>query len=573
MRTALRWNFPDADADGTCDANDLCPGGPEPGTACNDNDACTTGDVISANCLCAGTSADADADGTCDANDLCPGGPEPGTACNDNNAATINDIIQANCLCAGTLLGNDCNGVPGGPDGPGAACNDNNVCTVNDVFDANCLCAGTFADADADGTCDANDLCPGGPEPGTACNDNNANTNNDVIGPNCVCAGTPVGGCVQNEMTLTLTTDANGGQTSYDIVNIGTTTAVCSGSGFASNSTIPVTCCLPNGCYELRVFDSAGDGIVPGGYVLTDASGDRIIDNGSDGVFTDLSQIAGNLGFCVPIGANELVASSCDRTDWMPTDIIQAQPDPAVTAQYGITNSTSGYQFWFFNPDGGYTRRIALTHAAPGITTGPANIRASYLKLNSLVTLPLPAYTNLNVRVRTQVAGVYNQFGPACRFRLDPPCTTTQLTTTANPVVSCGATGLSFASYIYANNVVGATTYQFEFSRPGYLRRITSNTRQRQLTWVTLPLQNNTCYDVRVRVSFDNAQTYCVFGPSCTVTLGTASCAFGMAPAPNDGVADLSNESRMNMWPNPNDGGQLYLKIAEIAKEVHDHQR
>nr|MBP7449587.1 hypothetical protein [Flavobacteriales bacterium] len=221
----------DADGDGTCNAADVCAGGPEPGmpcndnnsgtindtvqpdcqcegtllgadcngvpggpalpgTACNDNNTCTINDVLDANCLCAGTFADADADGTCDANDLCPGGPEPGTACNDNNGATINDIIQSNCQCVGTLLGSDCNGVPGGPAGPGTACNDNNLCTVNDVFDANCLCAGTFADGDADGTCDANDACPGGPEPGTTCNDNNACTTGDVIGSNCLCAGT-----------------------------------------------------------------------------------------------------------------------------------------------------------------------------------------------------------------------------------------------------------------------------------------------------------------------------------------------------------------------------------------------
>ncbi|MBP6573008.1 MAG: T9SS type A sorting domain-containing protein [Flavobacteriales bacterium] len=182
--------FADADNDGTCDADDLCPGGLEPGTACNDNDDCTTGDVIGANCLCAGTFADADADGTCDADDLCPGGPEPGTVCDDFNANTINDIIGANCLCAGTLLGNDCEGVPGGPAVPGTACDDNDDCTTGDVYDANCLCAGTFADADTDGTCDADDLCPGGPEPGTACSDNNACTTGDVIGTNCLCAGT-----------------------------------------------------------------------------------------------------------------------------------------------------------------------------------------------------------------------------------------------------------------------------------------------------------------------------------------------------------------------------------------------
>src|SRR5688500_18649592 len=43
------------------------------GSACNDNNQCTTGDVIQANCQCAGTWQDADGDGTCDAFDICPG--------------------------------------------------------------------------------------------------------------------------------------------------------------------------------------------------------------------------------------------------------------------------------------------------------------------------------------------------------------------------------------------------------------------------------------------------------------------------------------------------------------------
>ena len=188
--------FLDTDADGTCDASDLCPAGPEPGTACNDNNACTINDVIGTDCLCAGTLLDTDADGTCDANDLCPGGPEPGTPCNDNDACTINDVVGTNCLCAGTFADADADGTcdandlcPGGPE-PGTPCDDNSLCTINDVIGADCLCAGTFEDTDGDGTCDFDDLCPAGPEPGSACNDNNTCTINDVIGTDCECAGT-----------------------------------------------------------------------------------------------------------------------------------------------------------------------------------------------------------------------------------------------------------------------------------------------------------------------------------------------------------------------------------------------
>ncbi|HNE81787.1 MAG TPA: hypothetical protein PKX39_14475, partial [Flavobacteriales bacterium] len=73
---SYRMNCNDADADGTCNFFDLCPGGPEPGTPCDDLSACTSGDVIQANCVCAGTFEDADGDGTCDANDGCPNDPD-----------------------------------------------------------------------------------------------------------------------------------------------------------------------------------------------------------------------------------------------------------------------------------------------------------------------------------------------------------------------------------------------------------------------------------------------------------------------------------------------------------------
>ena len=88
--------------------------------------------------------------------------------------------------------------------------------------------------------------------------------------------------CAFNTVLIDLTTDNNGGQTSWDVVNVGTTTAVCTGSGYLNNQIVTLDCCLPDGCYELRFFDSAGDGMangVVGGYILRQADGKRIIDN------------------------------------------------------------------------------------------------------------------------------------------------------------------------------------------------------------------------------------------------------------------------------------------------------
>lgn len=50
-------------------------------------------------CICAGTFKDTDGDGVCDASDNCPGVVgQIGSSCNDGNANTISDILSANCI-------------------------------------------------------------------------------------------------------------------------------------------------------------------------------------------------------------------------------------------------------------------------------------------------------------------------------------------------------------------------------------------------------------------------------------------------------------------------------------------
>jgi Lectin C-type domain/Secretion system C-terminal sorting domain len=173
----------DTDGDGTCDDADCQPNNPAypatPGSPCNDGNANTNNDVVTANgCGCAGTpidpcaalGGDSDGDGVCNQNDCQPNNPAypatPGSPCNDGNANTNNDAVTANgCGCAGT------------PIDP---------------------CAALGGDSDGDGVCNQNDCQPNNPAypatPGSSCNDGNANTTNDKVTANgCGCAGTPVG--------------------------------------------------------------------------------------------------------------------------------------------------------------------------------------------------------------------------------------------------------------------------------------------------------------------------------------------------------------------------------------------
>jgi sphingomyelin phosphodiesterase len=86
---------PDADSDGVCDADDVCPGFDDSllGASCDDGDACTTGDIYTGCGTCAGTFTDSDGDGVCDANDICPGGDDSV----DTDGDGIPDFCDGNC--------------------------------------------------------------------------------------------------------------------------------------------------------------------------------------------------------------------------------------------------------------------------------------------------------------------------------------------------------------------------------------------------------------------------------------------------------------------------------------------
>ena len=151
--------------------------------------------------------------------------------------------------------------------------------------------------------------------------------------------------------------------------------------------------CVPVGCYDLIVTDDFGDGIVAGGYVLSDDLGRRIID--ADGDFSSTSSVFGE--FCVPLGQTFVKPNWCDRTHFVPSTWIYCQ---------GVAGAT-GYQFWFFDPHGSYSRTILKPTTA--------------CRLNNLQTNPLPFNLPLNVRVRALVGGNFQQFGSACRIIVNIP--------------------------------------------------------------------------------------------------------------------------------------------------------
>ncbi|MCB0782495.1 MAG: hypothetical protein KDC03_23650, partial [Flavobacteriales bacterium] len=354
---------------------------------------------------------------------------------------TVNDVIDSNCNCVGTPVDPDDNnactidtcdpllGVIHTPVDP----DDGDPCTL-DSCDPVTGVSNVFQDADGDGTCDANDLCPGGPEPGSTCDDGNAGTINDVVDANCNCTGTPIGGGSE-VLQLTLNTDDLGSETEWEVRRLSDNALSASGGPYADvpgGQQITETFPLSATAHRLIVTDAGFDGMPGGGYVLRDVNGQRIIDNeGNGGNFTGSSSMATGFGFDLPVGPVGVFPTWCDREDLVGNAVIRCESYGPVSAEFGVNDANSGYQWRFFDPNGSYMRYMFVSHANPSDPTKPAAPwRATYLRLQSMVTLPVPQGILLNVQVRARANGVNGNFGPVCRMIVDDgaaACPTTTL--------------------------------------------------------------------------------------------------------------------------------------------------
>ena len=148
-------------------------------------------------------------------------------------------------------------------------------------------------------------------------------------------------------------------------------------------------------------------------------------------------------------------------------------------------------------------------------------------------------------------------------------CVPTRLTTTADPVVSCGAMNLVLgSSTIHAMAVPGANKYMFRFTniagQPAYSRNNTSPTRSLAINmWATLPLKKGRTYNVQVRASFDNGASYCDYGTSCTIRI---------ANTPGMQQRVLADEAAMeapifNVYPNPSADGNFSIRVEGFDEE------
>ena len=118
--------------------------------------------------------------------------------------------------------------------------------------------------------------------------------------------------------------------------------------------------------------------------------------------------------------------------------------------------------------------------------------------------------------------------------------------------------------------MASANRYQFEFSKPGYLRKLTVTTSSLNLTmWYTMPLQYNSTYNVRVRVSYDAGATFCPFGATCTIATATSPGQMAPGAEGRDVAVEETTESTLSMWPNPNSDGHVRFSMMGLGEGAH----
>ena len=100
---------------------------------------------------------------------------------------------------------------------------------------------------------------------------------------------TAQGQCDLWEYTLQLNFDQWAGETSWAVFPEGSSEAIAEGDGYSGQSTATESICLPDGCFDLVVYDSYGDGMCcayapyDGGYTLTGPDGAVVASGGSFG--------------------------------------------------------------------------------------------------------------------------------------------------------------------------------------------------------------------------------------------------------------------------------------------------
>jgi len=299
---------------------------------------------------------------------------------------------------------------------------------------------------------------------------------------------------------------------------------------------------------------------------------------------------------------DRVLLQACDKYWWRTGDYLVANENIDVKAiwdNFGATSTeraTTGYDFWFYDPNGGYSYVRQRRHNQADGYASVGSARTCHMRVNS--TLHgwasgdhIPDGLALNVRVRAVVNGVAGEWGPACRFKRDeatalcPPTTLWKVPLT-DPKYSCDDArrnwNTSASQRLYAHPVSGATLYRFRFQNlnEGYDHTRTVSTYYVNMAWNPVlgpALTFGNEYDITVQAFKGgtlgpNSDGWCVVGESCKVLIcgptgqGCPPLGGMVGGGQNSALDNTSSASPvLGMWPNPNRGDLLNISFASLG--------
>ena len=216
----------------------------------------------------------------------------------------------------------------------------------------------------------------------------------DCGGPNCAPCS-----CIGTDVTITINFDNYPEETSWTITNAGGS-VVASGGTYGSQpdgSTLTITECLADGCYDFTINDTYGDGICcaygSGSYTVT-GGGNTLASGGSFGS-------SETTNFCLGGGSGPSCNDGIQNGDETGVDCGGSCPDtcpPTVDCSYTTINFNNFEGGWGIWNDGGSDCRRSANDAAYALGTYCVRLRDN--TSTSVMTtdnLNLSAYEELTV--------------------------------------------------------------------------------------------------------------------------------------------------------------------------------
>ena len=363
---------------------------------------------------------------------------------------------------------------------------------------------------------------------------------------------TQAASCGGNQVIVTILTDFNGSETTWNIYDINNSVVASGGPYTGQNFTlISDTACLGatpvNSCYRFILSDGFGDGLHGlGHWSLSNLAGKLLL---ADEFKTGLTSppaspvSPGYPGhtFCYPEGPADIASTECGIFDNMLGNKVYCNK----------VTGASNYQFEFSDPDVGFIRRISRPY--------------NYVQFWDMVTSPLTPGVKYFARVRTDRDGPMLQahFGSGCEMGLSLPQVVACSELISSPAYghSCDESR-SFNtsannSFIYATPVQGATEYQFRIKNinEGYDHIFIRSTYILQLKWnntVAPPLIDGNTYNVEMNVKVNGLYSgFCA--STCDITIDNS------IQRPEASITQALGTA--TLWPNPVRDGEVNLNI------------